>query len=114
MTTIMTTGIASPFLIAGMGAGVAGAVTNLGTSIVEAFLNSTEIRKAERNLRKTLDYMNNVRNTVQKWRDTKEVARLLWISYIDISLNRFEMVQRQQGRLEQRQQDELVLRQLVM
>lgn len=82
IATIMTWGIASPLLVAGMSVGTAGAVTNLGTSIVETFLNSTEIRKAEKDLKETLDYINHARDTFQKWLDAKEVARLLWIRYL--------------------------------
>ena len=79
VATIMTAGIASPLLIAGMGAGVVGAGTNLGTSIVEASLNSTEIKKAEKDLKETLDCINDVEKTVQLWLDRKEKARLFYI-----------------------------------
>ena len=77
--TIMTAGIASPLLLVGMGVGVAGAGINLGTSILEASINSSEIQKAEKNLKETLDCINNVRNNVQLWLDRKEEARLLFI-----------------------------------
>ena len=79
IATIMTLGIASPLLLAGMGVGVAGAGTNLGTSIMEASINSSEIKKAEKDLKETFDCINNVRNNVQLWLDRKEEAQLLFI-----------------------------------
>ena len=79
VATIMTMGIAAPVLLVGMGVGAAGAGTNLGTSIAEASINSTEIKKAEKDLKETLDCINDVKNTVQLWLDGKEEARLLYI-----------------------------------
>ena len=82
IAAIMKWRSASPLLVAGLGIGAAGAVINLATSIVETLLNSTEIKKAKKDLKETLDYINNVRDTVQKERDAKDVARLLWMSYL--------------------------------
>ena len=79
VATIMTAGIASPLLLAGMGVGAGGAGTNLGTSIVEASINSSEIKKAEKDLKETFDCINNIRNNVQLWLDRKEEVRLLFI-----------------------------------
>ena len=79
VATIMTAGIAAPLLLVGMGVGAAGVGTNLGTSIVEASINSNEIKKAEKDLKEAFDCINNVRNNVQLWLDRKEEARLLFI-----------------------------------
>ncbi|XP_078354278.1 uncharacterized protein LOC144638861 [Oculina patagonica] len=77
IATILTAGVATPLLVVGIGFGFAGAGTNLGTSIAEAVINSTEIKKAEEDLKETFDCINNVKNTVQLWLDRKEEARLL-------------------------------------
>ncbi len=50
VATMMSSGFATPLLLLGVGFGAGGAVTNLGTSIVEASINSTEIKKAEKDL----------------------------------------------------------------
>lgn len=63
--TVMTGGAATPFLLAGLGFGVGGAVTNIGTSCVEASINSSEIGKAEKLWREALDSINVVTTTVQ-------------------------------------------------
>ena len=51
----MTGSAATPFLLAGLGFGVGGAVTNIGTTCAEASINSSEIEKAEKLWRKALD-----------------------------------------------------------
>ena len=62
---VMSGGAATPFLLAGLGFGVGGAVTNIGTSCVEASINSSEIEKAEKLWREALDSINVVTTTVQ-------------------------------------------------
>ena len=53
--TVVTGSAATPFLLAGLGFGVGGAVTNIGTTCAEASINSSEIEKAEKLWRKALD-----------------------------------------------------------
>lgn len=80
--TVMTGGAATPFLLAGLGFGVGGAVTNIGTSCVEASINSSEIEKAEKLWREALDSINAVTTTVQSWLNKKEMARIAYILYL--------------------------------
>lgn len=80
--TVMTGGAATPFLLAGLGFGVGGAVTNIGTSCVEASINSSEIGKAEKLWREALDSINVVTTTVQSWLNKKEMARIAYILYL--------------------------------
>ena len=64
---------------------LASAVTNLGTSTAEGSISSTETKKAEKDLKETLDSVNNVKkteNTVQLWLDRKEKARRLFICFL--------------------------------
>ena len=79
---VMSGGAATPFLLAGLGFGVGGAVTNIGTSCVEASINSSEIEKAEKLWREALDSINVVTTTVQSWLDKKEMARIGYILYL--------------------------------
>ena len=80
--TVMTGGAATPFLLAGLGFGVGGAVTNIGTSCVEASINSSEIEKAEKLWREALDSINVVTTTVQSWLNKKEMARIAYTLYL--------------------------------
>lgn len=58
------------------------AVTNIGTTCVEASINSSEIEKAEKLWREALDSINVVTTTVQSWLDKKEMARIAYILYL--------------------------------
>ena len=80
--TVATGGAALPLLVTGLGFGIGGAVTNLGTSCIEASINSAEIKKAKNLLDETLESIDVVERTVQGWLDTKEKARLLYICYL--------------------------------
>lgn len=79
IATLMSAGAASPLLLVGMGFAVAAAGTKLGTGFVESSINSTEIKKAEKDLKETFDCINSVQKTVQLWLDRKEEARLLYV-----------------------------------
>ena len=79
---VMSGGAATPFLLAGLGFGVGGAVTNIGTSCVEASINSSEIGKAEKLWREALDSINVVTTTLQSWLNKKEMARIAYILYL--------------------------------
>ncbi len=82
IATILTAGIAAPLLLGGMGVGAAGAGTNLGTSIAKVAINSTEIKKAEKDWMETLECINEVNTTTKLWLDRKEEARLLYIFHL--------------------------------
>lgn len=75
----LTAGAAAPLLILGMAAGGAGTVTNFAAGRIEASINSNELQKAQKDLEETIEYVNNVNRTIQKWQDGKEVGRLLCI-----------------------------------
>ena len=79
---VMSGGAATPFLLAGLGFGVGGAVTNIGSSCVEASINSSEIGKAEKLWREALDSINVVTTTVQSWLNKKEMARIAYTLYL--------------------------------
>lgn len=61
---IMIVGIVLFLLLVGMGVGVVGVGINLGISIMEVFINLSEIKKVEKDLKEIFDCINNVRNNV--------------------------------------------------
>lgn len=75
----MTLGAAAPLLMAGIGISAAGAGTNLLSSFGEAFINSSEIKRADEKLKDTRDSIKHVQDTIQRWSETKEHVRLLYI-----------------------------------
>ena len=79
IATVLTAGAATPLLIAGLCVGGAGAATNLGTAIVEAVINSAEIKEAEKHLGETIDSVNKVNRIVQEVLMIKERVRLIYI-----------------------------------
>ena len=81
VATFLTAGAATPLLVLGMAVGGAGVVTNVAAGRIEASINSQEIKKAEKDLKETIEYVNIVNGTIQKWQDGKEVGRLLCIFY---------------------------------
>ena len=82
IATLLTAGGATPLLMAGLCVGGAGATTNLGTAIVEAVINSAEIKEAEKHLGETIDSVNEVNRIVQEVLMIKERARLIYIYYL--------------------------------
>ena len=82
IATALTAGAATPLLIAGLCVGGAGAATNLGTAIVEAVINSAEIKEAEKHLGETIDSVNEVNRIVQGVLMIKERSRLIYIYYL--------------------------------
>ena len=80
--TVVSGGATTPILLAGLGFGVAGALTNIGTSFVEASINSSEIKKAEKLLREASDSINVFTTTVQSWLDKKEMTKIAYILYV--------------------------------
>lgn len=79
IATVMSAGAASPLLLAGIGIGVAGASTNVVSSIVKSAISTSEIKKAEKDLQDTRDSINDVKNTIQVWLHTKGEEELLYI-----------------------------------
>ena len=79
---LASAGAAMPLLLAGLGFGVAGAGANVVASIGEAVINSSEIKKAERDLHVTLDSIKEVQATVKKWLVEKDKTKLLYICHV--------------------------------
>ena len=79
VATFLTAGAATPLLVLGMAVGGAGAVTNLVAGRIEASINLKEVERAQKDLKETIDYVNIVNGTIQKWQDRKEIGRLLCI-----------------------------------
>ncbi len=65
IATITTMGAVTPLLFAGMAAGAAGAGINVVTSVVETAINSSEIKKAEKDRQETLDCVEDVNKIVE-------------------------------------------------
>ena len=82
VATLMTAGIASPLLLAGLVVGGAGATTNIGAAIVEKMINSAEIKEAEKQLAKTRDSIHEANRIVQNVLMAKDGARLIYIYYL--------------------------------
>ena len=76
VATVMTAGAATPLLAAGMGAGVIGAGTNIVGNIKESLINSKEIKKAESDLMKALESIENVKGTIHEWLEHKKISTL--------------------------------------
>ena len=79
---VASAGTATPLILAGVGFGVAGAGTNMLTSFGEAAINSSAIKKAQKDWQDTLDSIKEVKATVKKWLVEKEKTRLLYICHL--------------------------------
>ena len=80
--TVVTAGVAAPFVaVGGMAIGAAGATTTIGSSIYEANKNSSELKKAEKDLQEISARRNEVKYTVDLWLDKKEPRRLVYICW---------------------------------
>lgn len=82
LVAVVTGGAATPLLLAGLGFGFGGAAINIGTSFLEASINSSQIEMAERHWRRALDGINDLTTEVQKWLDRKEEVRIAYIFYL--------------------------------
>ena len=82
IATILTAGIASPLLIAGITVGAAGAGTNLGTSVVEIAINSSKVKEADEAVQKACDAAQKVRETIELWKKRMDYARMSFLYYI--------------------------------
>ena len=76
VATVMTLGAATPLLVTGISFGVIGAGTNIAGNIKESLINSKEIEKADSDLKKAVDSIRNVKGTIHKWLDHKDIPRL--------------------------------------
>ena len=84
IATIMTLGAATPLLVAGIGIGVGGAGVKIGTSMVEAAINTNEVKAAEEKLKETFQNVNEINKIIQTWIDRKEKVRLVYLCYIAV------------------------------
>ena len=81
-STVVAGSSATPFLLAGLGFGVGGALINVGTSCVEASINSSQIKKAEKLWGEALDSIDIITTTVQRWLDKKDKVRIANMFYL--------------------------------
>ena len=65
IATLMTAGVASPLLFAGIGFGVTGAGTNILAKIIEYAVNSDEIQKANKDLKEAYDSIHDVQKFIE-------------------------------------------------
>ena len=65
IATLMTAGVASPLLYAGIGIGVTGAGTGLVAKIIEYAVNSDEIQKANNDLKEAYDSIGKVQKFIK-------------------------------------------------
>lgn len=66
VATLTTAGAASPLSVTGFSIGSAGATSNSGTATVDSHANSAEMKKAEKQLAKIRESINEVHTIVQK------------------------------------------------
>lgn len=82
VATLMTGGAAAPLLGVGTALGVTAACTNLGTSAVEAKLNSNIIKEAERAVEEANRTIQKVKNQINELREVKSKFRLLFCVWL--------------------------------
>lgn len=76
IATVMTVGAATPLIASGMVIGFMGAGTNLTGRIIELYINSKEIKKAECDLKEALDSIRDVQAIIKGWLEKKDISRL--------------------------------------
>ena len=82
VATIMTGGAAAPLLGVGTTLGVAAAYTNLGTSAVEAQVNSNIMKEAEQELEMANLAIQKVKNQINELRQVKSAFRWLFCIWL--------------------------------
>lgn len=78
LATVMTVGAATPLLVAGTAFGMAGATTNLGTMTVEAIINSTVIRQANRAVEAAHSTIQAVGQRINRLKSGNSLAQLVF------------------------------------
>jgi len=91
ISTMLTGGAASPLLFAGIAVGAAGTGTNLGTSSIEAIINSSQIQKADQMVTEANKIAEEVRKTVELWIGREKKAKLLFLSYLALHMVDIEL-----------------------
>lgn len=86
IATVMTLGGATPLLVAGIGVGLGGAGVKIGTSIVEAAINTNEVKAAEEKLKETFQNVNEINELIQTWIKLKEKIRLVYLCCIAVQV----------------------------
>ena len=80
VATVMTAGVATPFLIAGTAFGAVGACTNIGADIVEGSINSSLIQQADGAVENANHAINNVREKIRLLKNGKSQYRLVFLA----------------------------------
>lgn len=76
--TFLTFGAAAPVLIAGLTVGAAGTATELGTNMVESFLNSAKIQRVQERKSNLIASIKKVENVATSWLNgSKEYLQLV-------------------------------------
>jgi len=86
IATIMSSGAASPLLVAGVTMGMAGTLTNLGTHLVEELLNSPIVKEAEEAVQEANRAINNVKMVIKGLRVAKSQLQLAFLSTLAIRM----------------------------
>jgi len=92
VATVMTVGAAIPLLIAGTAIGVAGAATNVGTVAVEAIVNSTVIREADRAVEDANRTIQTVNKLILGLRKGKSLPQLVFLGKVIARLDKNQLV----------------------
>ena len=79
IATLMTAGVASPLLFAGLGFGLTGAGTNIVAKIIENAVKSDEIQKANNDLKEAYDSIDDVQKFVEDRLNRKKKSYLQYM-----------------------------------
>ena len=79
IATLMTAGVASPLIFAGIGFGVTGAGTSLVAKIIECAVNSDEIQKANNDLKEANDSIDDVQKFIEDQLNRKKKPYLQYM-----------------------------------
>lgn len=86
IATIMTAGVALPLLVAGTALGVAGSCTNLGTTALQASIDSTIVQEADEAVRNANRTIERVKKLLSALRTGKNQFRLVLMADIAIRM----------------------------
>ena len=79
IATLMTAGVASPLIFAGIGFGVTGAGTSIMAKIIECAVNSDEIQKANNDLKEANDSIDDVQKFIEDQLNRKKKPYLQYM-----------------------------------